>query len=794
MIKNYCNFFKGAGLLAFLLVFLQHNANAQATHRVSNAEIDGLKTFLLDKTLYAAGDIVMLESEGVYELTTTVDLPQSVTIMGDPALATRPVIRFTGTSGSFRALENNILVSFKGVDFNGYQSNNTSRTDYIFRGAATAVTDPAGGLATTFDKISIEDSKAWGFKGGIMLNNNGLRVRCKEFVLNNVDWSDMIGAYAVNLNQNAVENLRIANSTFHNISQGFINNPYFSDATASTPRTLVVPQTLLIENNTFYKISNNSGSFIQVNDPKDGSVTMTFRNNIVSTLYVNTGRPFRIDPFAGTFQFTNNLFHEFNTVTEANSKTNLDAVDKEQTNVTVTSPVTEDPGFADPEKGDFTLAAGSPAIAVGGDPQWLPAVEAREHRISNAEENALKTFIENTSLWNPGDIIVLSGDYTEIGYINITQDITIVGDSEGDSRPLITFHGGGFRPAADGLSITLKGFDINGKTMDAENKEVRAMIIDYGRDNAFGAELIHIEDMHAYGLSNGVELYFNQGRTYEKIVINNVVWHDITNWVFNPRMNAVKDVMITNSTFYNAGGGIFNPYFTNNNRPQVIQQKIVVSHNTFYDLGNANRGLFQINDSRDGSVTLTFTDNIVSTIKQPENSRPFNLHAEAGTFTLTNNVIHNFDATDEGKKQFNYVEIGKLSNVTTDNQPKTDDPGFANAAEGDFTLPAGTALLTAGTDGGLIGDPRWNPGNVTSTDPELAVAKIEVYPNPVKDILYINSPAAVEVTIYNISGSVVMKGSINRIGSINIAALKSGLYIARIDSGSKVQSVKLIKE
>ncbi len=339
-----------------------------------------------------------------------------------------------------------------------------------------------------------------------------------------------------------------------------------------------------------------------------------------------------------------------------------------------------------------------------------------EHRITNETANSLETFIEDTEGWSAGDVIVLAstGTYDVAGAISIHQDITIKADPDLASRPLLKFHDNGFVPSAEGLSMRFEGFDVDGLTtrVGENNEEVehRASLLQYTDDNAFGAELIHFDDVHASGLNTGVELYYNQGKTYNSIIINNVIWHDISDWIFDPRMNALIDARITNSTFYNTGGFLKNPYFMNKDRLEKIDQHIVVDHNTFYNvLGPGfSDALLQVNDPSDGSVELAFTNNIVSTLRDPENARPFRINEAAGYFEIANNVFHSFNsAKDAGKWNLNEVAAAQ-ANVVTENIIN-DDPAFGDPENGDFTIPENSQLVSAGTDGSALGAPRWAP-------------------------------------------------------------------------------------
>ncbi len=72
---------------------------------------------------------------------------------------------------------------------------------------------------------------------------------------------------------------------------------------------------------------------------------------------------------------------------------------------------------------------------------------------------------------------------------------------------------------------------------------------------------------------------------------------------------------------------------------------------------------------------------------------------------------------------------------------------------------------------------------------------VAVYPNPVKDVLQINSEVAVEtITIYNLLGQVVYTGAVDN-NTVNIGSLNKGNYIVKIKFENDLFAVKqIIKE
>jgi len=79
---------------------------------------------------------------------------------------------------------------------------------------------------------------------------------------------------------------------------------------------------------------------------------------------------------------------------------------------------------------------------------------------------------------------------------------------------------------------------------------------------------------------------------------------------------------------------------------------------------------------------------------------------------------------------------------------------------------------------------------------ESLLQKMEVYPNPVKTILHINTLGIedVNVKIYDVLGHLVFQklGISNQ--SINLASLKKGLYVLALQTAKQQKTFKLIKE
>ena len=69
---------------------------------------------------------------------------------------------------------------------------------------------------------------------------------------------------------------------------------------------------------------------------------------------------------------------------------------------------------------------------------------------------------------------------------------------------------------------------------------------------------------------------------------------------------------------------------------------------------------------------------------------------------------------------------------------------------------------------------------------------VEVYPNPVSDVLYMKSlqSETVEYSIFNVLGRMVTSGSSN--GTISVAELKKGLYFLQVKGENLLETVKFV--
>ncbi|MFO7655463.1 MAG: Ig-like domain-containing protein [Bacteroidales bacterium] len=351
----------------FLFALFLFGYTAKATIIPIPSTADSLEHFLeLNTDMYANGDTILL-TDALYIVNGTIDLYHGVTIMGDPALLSPPLVKFL--DDGFRLRQDSTSVIITGLKLDGSDLTNGKTASFILRMNNIPISD------SIFGYMKIENVEAWGFGGGIDLHQLK-HAQYDSIIVNNVIWHDFAGEYCVDPNINFSGVLKITNSTFYNIQFGLVKNPDFASNLNNYTK---IPKTFIIDHNTIYNIGGKNNCLIQINDPVDSTVAFTFTNNIVQKLYEpDNVRPFRINPSAGTFYFDNNVIYDFMPTNVSKMVFSLDSTDAKQTNVTVTNPVAGDPQYLDPGKGDFRLPATSALLTADsdgdqmGDPRWNP--------------------------------------------------------------------------------------------------------------------------------------------------------------------------------------------------------------------------------------------------------------------------------------------------------------------------------------------------------------------------------------------------------------------------------------
>lgn len=87
------------------------------------------------------------------------------------------------------------------------------------------------------------------------------------------------------------------------------------------------------------------------------------------------------------------------------------------------------------------------------------------------------------------------------------------------------------------------------------------------------------------------------------------------------------------------------------------------------------------------------------------------------------------------------------------------------------------------------GEPQMNVNDPANLD------KISIYPNPVKDILYVNGKSVenANIEIHHLSGTLIQKGKLNA-NKVDVSRLNKGVYVISVDHNGKKSTFKFIKQ
>lgn len=156
-------------------------------------------------------------------------------------------------------------------------------------------------------------------------------------------------------------------------------------------------------------------------------------------------------------------------------------------------------------------------------------------------------------------------------------------------------------------------------------------------------------------------------------------------------------------------------------------------------------------------------------ISNLQNGYPAHLAVENPAGTVGHNVVVDGYRESDGKFHINFGYGGSL-----DNWYDIPDPNFYYG----MTKVEGIIL------------------NIIPNDPsavhEISNQHLEVYPNPVSDILYIKNllNENVNYSIFNVTGQQVLAGSTS--GTIDVTSLEKGLYFLQIKGENRLETVKFL--
>ena len=119
--------------------------------------------------------------------------------------------------------------------------------------------------------------------------------------------------------------------------------------------------------------------------------------------------------------------------------------------------------------------------------------------------------------------------------------------------------------------------------------------------------------------------------------------------------------------------------------------------------------------------------------------------------------------------------------------------GAPVAFQADSTLGGIDFFSVSANNQYWLDDVFYQDGFLGSDDFDSAV--FSVYPNPVQDVLNINTAATVDaITVYDVLGKIVLQAQPDSVSpSIDMSALTSGAYMVKVTIGGSSKTVKVVK-
>jgi len=413
---------------------------------------------------------------------------------------------------------------------------------------------------------------------------------------------------------------------------------------------------------------------------------------------------------------------------------------------------------------------------------------------------------------NDGDILRLipGAEYTEsvnktIGTI-AEKSLAIVADGDGSIKPVVkilTDPAEGtcqFFQVGNNGALLLAGIEFDG-AVDGVTK-VSYLVRCYMGEIAQPANLkkLHLESCVIKKLKDnvidGAGTALKGNVVVDTTIVNNCIVHD-TGTLVHYKYVGANFIQVSNSTMYNITtyGFRFSGY---DDSGSTVYPVIVVDHTTWYNMGLTDPREIILTDKATAvplDKPITITNSIFSTQTDWETTSrtAINIKTTVGDAmaTITNICMWQLRP-----------KMAWLKHAVKDTIRM--DPGFADPVNGDFTIPAGSLLLTYGSDGGPIGDKRWTNNASAVEQPGLqpdGFILAQNYPNPFNPATAITFtlPAAqtVRLAVYDARGREValLASGVFGAGSHRIEfsaeGLSSGLYFYKLTAAGQSWTKKM---
>lgn len=280
---------------------------------------------------------------------------------------------------------------------------------------------------------------------------------------------------------------------------------------------------------------------------------------------------------------------------------------------------------------------------------------------------------------NSGDTLLLEdGGLYSPGTINITggKRITIKAEEGAKTRPLI---------------FSNIRFDANGSSIIAEGLEFEKATDDYFMRTSKhdSIVLIKLVDCVVHGYGRTIIRASEDTNRIDSVIYDNTHFYDFDDNGY--QLHYIKaSTQISYFKMVNSTIDGFNESALS--LPSDIVKEVIIENCTFNNKsGEHSANIFTINGASGSS--LVFKNNLFTNM--PGTGPLFSIGADIAD-TIMNCTFYFDETACDTTNTWNYMDaFNKI------------DPQFIDASNYDLTLLRNSPLLTAGTDSGPIGDPRW---------------------------------------------------------------------------------------
>ena len=361
----------------------------------------------------------------------------------------------------------------------------------------------------------------------------------------------------------------------------------------------------------------------------------------------------------------------------------------------------------------------------------------------------------------------------------------------------------------DSAALTLRGLEIHGLLRDTvvgssmlkfDGRPVpsEARVGNFRFENCIFHDF---EDNIVHGMTDS----YARGMIQDTVFIDNVIVYNAKHFLQYKHIS-MRHLELSNSTVYDMKGMAlkigkigYRCVLENPTKPYIpltdetITPTGFIDHCTLDDMGDIH-GHIQVDDA---FHTLTISNCIFSNQQQYDQPPVFFTDTRVDTAAfIKNTCFWKCGPPNSDVGGINWIGYAFKDTITL-------DPEYQDDINADFSIPSGSPLLSFGSNGNPIGDPRWIP----EISPAVHNNYIDPFmlsnsPNPFRQYTNItfrlNSTGFVSVKIFDSGGRVIatlVKGEMPE-GSHTIRwnayGLKSGLYFCQLQSDNSAFIRKLM--